>query len=144
MKIGCAQIDCIVGDAAANLRKVHEFANRAVAAGCEMVVFPEMVDTGCYTKTLKKYDSSWNAGPFVQLQSIAAQTRLCIVCGISECVEDQLFNAVAILGPDGELVAHYRKTHLITTEPMGEHRVFTAGDSFCIFWRSEIRGDGLL
>lgn len=133
MKIGCAQIDCISGDAEGNIRKVSEFAHQACEAGCDMVVFPEMVDTGCETNLLRKYASSWNDGPFLQLQSIARETRLCIVCGISELVEDKFFNAVAILGPDGNLIAHYRKAHLITTEPFEEQRVFTAGDSFCMF-----------
>jgi|WetSurMetagenome_2_1015567.scaffolds.fasta_scaffold00013_6 omega-amidase len=133
MKIGCAQIDCISGDAEANLRKMREYTYQAREAGCDMVVFPEMVDTGCETETLGKYASSWSEGPFLQLQSIAEETRLCIVCGISEVVEDKLYNAVAILGHDGQLLAHYRKTHLITTEPFEEQRVFTAGDSFCMF-----------
>jgi omega-amidase len=133
MKIGCAQMDCLTGDAERNLRKVREFAESASEAGCDMAIFPEMVDTGCNAAALREYASSWNEGPFQQLQSIARQTRICIVCGISELVEDRLFNAVAILGPDGQMIANYRKTHLITTEPFGEHRVFTAGDSFCLF-----------
>jgi omega-amidase len=133
MKIGCAQINCISGDAAGNLNKALEYAQYACEAGCDMVVFPEMVDTGCETDKIRKYASSWNDGPFLQLQSIAEQTRLCIVCGISELVDDRLFNAVAVLGPDGKLLGRYRKTHLITTEPFEEQRVFTAGDSFCMF-----------
>jgi len=133
MKIGCAQIDCIAGDADKNLDKVREFAGRAREAGCEMLVFPEMVDTGCGTAHLGEYASAWNGGPFRRLQSIAGQTGLVIVCGISELAGEKLFNSVAIIGPHGNLLAHYRKTHLITTEPFCEQRIFTAGGSFCMF-----------
>lgn len=98
-----------------------------------MAVFPEMADTGYDVAILRDSASSWDGGFFAQLKALAAETALCIVCGLSEKVDDRLFNAVAVLGPDGSLLAHYRKTHLITTEPIGEHRLFTAGDSFTMF-----------
>jgi omega-amidase len=133
MKIGCAQINCTAGDPEGNLLRVSEFALQAREAGCDIVVFPEMVDTGCETDKIRKYASSWATGPFRELQSIAADTSLCVVCGMSELAEDKLFNAVAIIGPDGESLGQYRKTHLITTEPFEEQSVFTAGDAFCMF-----------
>jgi len=133
MQIGCAQIDCEIGDVAANVRKIRDFAQRARAAGCELVVFPEMVDTTCDMDAARLHGSTWEHGPFEELQSIAAETSLCIVCGMSERDGKDLFNAVAVIGPDGNLIARYRKTHLITTEPFSEDRVFTAGDSLCMF-----------
>lgn len=133
MKIGCAQIDCVVGDVAGNVRKLRDFAMRARDAGCELVVFPEMADTTCDMSAAMQHGASWDGGAFVQLQSIARETSLCIVCGLSERDGARLFNAVAIVGPDGELLARYRKTHLITTEPFSEDRVFTAGESLTMF-----------
>ncbi|MGZ5020500.1 MAG: nitrilase-related carbon-nitrogen hydrolase, partial [Chthoniobacterales bacterium] len=46
MKIAAAQIDCTLGDIAANVRKLEEFTARAKRAGAELIVFPEMSDTG--------------------------------------------------------------------------------------------------
>ena len=46
MKIAAAQIACAPGDLEANLRTIHDFASRAKDFGAELVVFPEMVDTG--------------------------------------------------------------------------------------------------
>ena len=51
VKIAAAQIACTLGDRAANTRKLREFAERAKAAGAELVVFPEMADTGYAMKT---------------------------------------------------------------------------------------------
>jgi len=133
MKIGCAQIDCTIGDVAANMAKIREFAQRARAEGCELVVFPEMVDTTCDMEAARQHGAAWDRGAFVELQSIARETSLCIVCGMSERDGDRLYNAVAIVGPDGDLLARYRKTHLITTEPFSEDKVFAAGDALTMF-----------
>jgi predicted amidohydrolase len=133
MKIACAQIDCITGDKTGNLEKVGEYARRAKLDGCGMVVFPEMVDTACEKNCIRSNASPWDEGPFPMLQSIAKETGICVVCGISELVEDRLYNAVAVVGPDGQLLSRYRKVHLITTTPYEEHRIFTAGDAFCMF-----------
>ena len=46
MKVAAAQIACVPGDISANLRKIRDFAARAKAGGAELVVFPEMSDTG--------------------------------------------------------------------------------------------------
>lgn len=133
MKIGCAQIDCNVGDVAGNVRKLRDFAMRARDAGCELVVFPEMADTTCDMEAARRHGASWDGGAFAELQSIAREARLTIVCGLSERDGEKLFNAVAIVGPDGQLIARYRKTHLITTEPFSEDKVFTAGDALTMF-----------
>ena len=51
MKIGAAQIACKLGDLSANLRTLRDFAERAKAAGAELVVFPAafelMFAVGC-------------------------------------------------------------------------------------------------
>ena len=46
MKIAAAQISCMLGDFSANLRKVRDFAVLAKKSGAELIVFPEMADTG--------------------------------------------------------------------------------------------------
>ena len=46
MRVAAAQIACAPGDLEANLRTIHDFASRAKDYGTELIVFPEMVDTG--------------------------------------------------------------------------------------------------
>lgn len=133
MLASCAQIDLEVGDVAANVRKLRDYALRARDAGCEMIVFPEMSDTTCDMAAARQYGGSWNGGAFAELREIARDASLCIVCGLSERDGDRLYNAVAVIDANGELVARYRKTHLITTEPFSEDRVFTPGDSLTMF-----------
>ena len=46
MKIAAAQIACALGDVDANVRKMRDFSARAKEGGAELIVFPEMADTG--------------------------------------------------------------------------------------------------
>jgi predicted amidohydrolase len=46
VKIAVAQIACSLGDVAANVGKILAFSERARAAGANLVLFPEMADTG--------------------------------------------------------------------------------------------------
>ena len=46
MKVAAAQISCSLGDPKANLLKVRDFSREARNIGAELIVFPEMTDTG--------------------------------------------------------------------------------------------------
>jgi len=62
MKIAAAQISCARGDLQANLAKVRDFSARAKKAGAELIVFPEMLDTGYSMQAIQKHATSWNEG----------------------------------------------------------------------------------
>jgi predicted amidohydrolase len=59
MRVAAAQISCVLGDRAANIGKVREFASRAKRSGAELIVFPEMIDTGYSMPTIKQYAAAW-------------------------------------------------------------------------------------
>lgn len=128
MQIAVAQIACSVGDVAANLATIEEFATRAQAQGAEWVVFPEMSDTGYVMSVIREQASRWSEGPVPRLQTIARRLSLGIVCGISERADDgRLFNTQAVIGPTGAILGRYRKTHLFSPAPIEEDKCFTRG-----------------
>src|SRR5690606_20184225 len=47
-KIAVAQMDCVVGDANANLAKIEDMAGQAKQQGAELVIFPELATTGYF------------------------------------------------------------------------------------------------
>lgn len=61
MKVAIAQIACALGDVAANLAKMRDFCARAKASGAELIVFPEMSDTGYAMPAF-----GWPAAPIAQ------------------------------------------------------------------------------
>ncbi|MGZ5023136.1 MAG: carbon-nitrogen hydrolase family protein [Chthoniobacterales bacterium] len=127
MKIAAAQIDCTLGDIAANVRKLGEFAARAKNAGAELIIFPEMSDTGYAMSVIRECATTWNDGAVPELRQIAKRLVIAIVCGVSERDGACIYNSQACIDAEGNLAAKYRKTHLFTPAPIEEHTCFTAG-----------------
>ena len=72
MKIAVAQISCSLGDPEANLLKVRDFSRRAKdVSGAELIVFPEMTDTGYSMPVIREHASDWANGFVPGLQEIA-------------------------------------------------------------------------
>lgn len=129
MKVAAAQIDCELGEVDANLRKIGAFAERAKAAGAELVVFPEVADTGYEMATIRAAAQTWDAGAVPELQAIARRLSLAIVCGVSERVEQAIYNSQVLVAADGTIAGRYRKAHLFCAGLTNEGDCFTAGES---------------
>lgn len=129
MKIAAAQISCSLGDIPANLSKIAEFAKQAKDLGAELVVFPEMADTGYAMSTIREKAMPWTEGAVPTLCRTAQELSLGIVCGVSERDRDAIYNSQVVIDRDGEIVAKYRKTHLFAPAPVAEHLCFKPGES---------------
>lgn len=129
MRIALVQMRCIPGDVSDNTRRIVERIRFAADQGADLIALPEMSDTGYHMPTIVRTASSWDRGPFPEIAAAAMDADCTVVVGLSERVRDDIFNTVAIIGPEGKLVAKYRKTHLITAEPVCEQRYLRAGDS---------------
>ena len=70
MKVAVAQISCSLGDPETNLSKVRDFSLRAKEAGAELIVFPEMTDTGYWMPVIQKHADHWKTGFVARLQEI--------------------------------------------------------------------------
>ena len=81
MKIGIAQIDCQVGDVEANCRTMRSMIEDAAAAHCDLVVLPEMADTGYNMDDIIAKASTWDGGPCQVLREVAAELRISVICG---------------------------------------------------------------
>jgi omega-amidase len=130
MKIAAAQIACTPGDLEANLRTIHDFASRAKDSGAELIVFPEMIDTGYSMPVIQKHATSWNEGAVPRLQKMAKQLSLAIIAGVSDHDGARIYNSQAFIDAGGNVRAKYRKTHLVTAAPLDERPVFASGDTF--------------
>ena len=132
MKIGLAQIDCEVGDVKANCQKISEYCKQAKSKGCDLVIFPEMVDTGYIMSVIQEVASEWPDLPFNTLKKCAEDNSMHVLCGISEREEENIYNSQALFSPTGELLAKYRKTHLFSAKPVCEELTISPGDTFCV------------
>ncbi|MBA3961454.1 MAG: hypothetical protein H0X40_06085 [Chthoniobacterales bacterium] len=128
MKIAAAQIDCVPGEVATNLRKLEAFAERAKAAGADLVVFPEMADTGYVMPIILQSALPWSEGAVPALREIARRLQLAIICGVSERVKNAIYNAQVFIDAKGEIGGSYRKAHLFSAGTLDERECFAAGN----------------
>ena len=133
MKIAVAQISCSLGDPEANLSKVHDFSRRAKEVGAELIVFPEMTDTGYSMSVIQKHANEWNSGFVPGLREIASQLSIAIVSGVSERDGSSIYNSQILVDSLGNSAAKYRKTHLYAVAPVEEQTCFAPGDTFASF-----------
>jgi predicted amidohydrolase len=115
-----------------NTQAIISQVRAAAARGCDVVALPEMSDTGYHMPTIARTASPWDRGVYPEVAAVAAETRVTVVVGLSERVGGDIYNAVAVIGTDGELVAKYRKTHLFTAEPVCEQNYIRPGDSITL------------
>jgi omega-amidase len=130
MKIAAAQISCALGDLDANLSKIREFSSRAKDAGAELIVFQEMVDTGYSMPVIQKHATPWTDGAVPELRKIAKNFSIAIIGGVSERDGAAIYNSQLVVDANGQVVAKYRKTHLVTAAPIEERTCFSGGNEF--------------
>ena len=130
MKVAAAQIFCALGDFDANVRKIRDFCGFAKKSGAELIVFPEMTDTGYSMPVIQKHAKKWKEGVATELQKIAKENSIAIVAGISDREGESIFNAQVLVNARGEVLGKYRKTHLVTAAPLDERVCFSPGSEF--------------
>ncbi|MFJ4780147.1 carbon-nitrogen hydrolase family protein [Streptomyces sp. NPDC088762] len=116
-----------LGDTAENLKALEEAASRAAQGGAGLLVTSEMFLTGY---ALAPQDIAGLAEPADGMSAraigeIARRHGVAVLYGYPERSGDAVYNAAQLIGPDGERLANYRKTHLFGCF---EQEAFTPGD----------------
>ena len=128
MKVALAQVNPIVGDLRGNRRLVEESAEKATAAGADLVVLPELVLTGYPPMDLLER-SGFVRDQLAELDALrAASRRVPIALGAvvpapEEGRPRKLWNAAVLLA-GGEQVAVRPKSLLPTYDVFDEKRYF--------------------
>ncbi|MFN4247919.1 MAG: nitrilase-related carbon-nitrogen hydrolase [Flavipsychrobacter sp.] len=129
MKISLAQINVLSGKVAENTAKMVSYIEKAKSENTDIVVFPEMTDTGYDMQVILEKATSWEIGTVPTLCAAAKQHHINVIAGVSEKIGTEVYNGIVVINRSGEIVGRYHKTHLITAEPMLEHHFLKAGDT---------------
>ncbi len=125
LRVALAQLNPTVGDLDANLAKMIDAYERAEAAGCDLIAFPELSTTGYPPEDLV-LKPGFVADNIAALSKLAARTGRCAaVVGFVDQDRD-LYNAAAVCA-GGEILGTYRKRLLPNTTVFDEARYFTPG-----------------
>ncbi|TVP77600.1 MAG: carbon-nitrogen family hydrolase [Puniceicoccaceae bacterium] len=131
MKLSIAQFDVARGNPAKNLKQIAALAERARAAGSDLLCLPEMCTTG--------FDWSFNAthldaasDDLARIAAIAQAEGLAICGSFLEKTESgRAANCFHYFDQSGQRLAQYRKLHLFTL--FREERHVEAGDRWATF-----------
>jgi NAD+ synthase (glutamine-hydrolysing) len=124
MRVAAAQLDLVVGDLEGNAARILEAYERADAAGCDLVAFPELAVSGYPPEDLL-LRPAFVAQAGETLEKLAARTgRAAAVIGFPEADRD-LFNAAAVCA-GGRVHGVYRKHVLPNYAVFDEERYFAA------------------
>ncbi len=112
--VAVGQTNPLMRNRAHNLAQIERMTREAARKGARLIVFPECALTGyCYASREEALeDAEAIPGPATEhLARVAAATSAYIVFGLVEKDGNEIYNAAAIVGPEG-YVGKYRKTHL--------------------------------
>ena len=126
LTVGLSQLNPLVGDLLGNEGKILADYAKAEAAGCHVVVYPELTITGYPPEDLllKKAFVRDNESA---VQRIASRTKECAaLIGFVKAEGDHLFNAVALCR-NGKVQGVYLKQLLPNYAVFDEDRYFTPG-----------------
>jgi NAD+ synthase (glutamine-hydrolysing) len=125
LRVALAQLNPTVGDIEGNVDLITDAYDRAEAAGCDIVAFPELSVVGYPPEDLV-LKPRFVADNLAALDKLASRTRRCAaVIGFVDCDRD-LYNAAAVCA-GGEVLGRYHKRLLPNTTVFDEQRYFMEG-----------------
>jgi N-carbamoylputrescine amidase len=131
MRVACAQYALREEDRDHNLERSLQFIERAATEGADLVVLPELANSGCDLGSRERalaLAEEIPDGPTVRAWRGAAESSgICVGGGLLEREEDVLHNSVVLLEPG--VVGRYRKTHLWDKEK----RLYEPGRELPVF-----------
>ncbi len=113
-KVAGVQMNCRLGDVSSNLAEVRRKLTEAAHGGAHLVVFPECCLTGYGFESREAIRAVAEPIPGPSTEVLArecARHNVWAVVGLFESDGPHLYNAAALLGPNGTIVS-YRKIHL--------------------------------
>jgi len=121
LKIGCIQLK-VGANKTENVARALEKIREAVMRGAELITLPECFNSPYGTNFFPQYAESVPDGETSKLLSgISKELGIFLIAGsIPERKDDKLFNTSTIWGPQGNLLATYRKMHLFDIDIPGE------------------------
>ncbi|QWZ10139.1 nitrilase family protein [Nocardioides panacis] len=119
VRVACIQMEPKVGENAANLARSLELCEEAVRGGAQLLVLPELCNSGYVFETRGEAQAAAEEIPTGAASSswiaFCRERGVYLVAGICERAGEQLFNSSIVIGPDG-YIGTFRKVHLWNRE----------------------------
>jgi predicted amidohydrolase len=135
LRVGACQTPEILGDSAAAVACIAQFARLADPRDVDLLVFPECFLQGYLVAEghLRRHALDLRSGGFARVLRSLAGVAQTLVFGVIERQDRRYFNTAVVVAR-GELVGAYRKTHLVPGESL-----FDRGGAYPTFELQGIR-----
>lgn len=131
IRLALAQINTTVGDLEGNFQKINQYIDQALAAGADLVAFPEMAIPGYPAEDLLLKPEFIEDNLAYLNKLIPRSKEIFIIVGFADR-QDDIFNAAALLH-GGKLVGIYHKRFLPNYGVFDENRYFQEGQELLTF-----------
>jgi predicted amidohydrolase len=113
----------VTADKEENYRRVEPLIREAAAKGAQIVMTTECFLDGYAIRDKSIPLEKWRTlcepipdGPYVtRLRHLAAELKIHLIAGMTECENGHTYNTAVLIGPDGGLIGKYHK-HLLEHE----------------------------
>jgi N-carbamoylputrescine amidase len=131
--VACTQMAC-GWDLEKNLLRAEHIVRQAAAQGAQIVLLQELFATPyfCIDVQERHFELArpLRGNPLIErFQDLAREQELVLPISFFERAGPAYFNAVAIIDADGEVVGHYRKSHIPQFPAYEEKYYFSPGDT---------------
>ncbi|MDP9056715.1 MAG: N-carbamoylputrescine amidase [Pseudomonadota bacterium] len=137
--VAALQLPLGVSDEAENIAAVAELVERAAGAGAQVILPPELF-SGPYFCTVEDEALFALARPVVEhpsvmaMRALAGKLRVAIPTSFFERDGHHYYNSLAMIGPDGEIMGLYRKSHIPDGPGYEEKYYFRPGNTGFKVW----------
>ena len=117
-----------------NLKKAEKMVRQAAAAGAQIILLSELFEREYFCQQ-RRYDFYSYAKPVEENeavcwgQKLAKELKVVLPISFYEKEVNNLYNSVACIDADGEILGVYRKTHIPDDHYYQEKFYFTPGDT---------------
>jgi 5-aminopentanamidase len=112
MKIALYQGPGLINNVPSSFTLMDAKAQEAKAQGAELLILPEMFLTGYNIGPAAAKAQAVTAEGLAPAREIAKTRNIALVFGYPEKVGEDVANSAVLIGPDGEILLNYRKSHL--------------------------------
>ncbi len=130
LRVALVQQDTVWQDPAANLARARGFVEQAARAGARVAVFPELFTLG-FTMAPEPFAEALPGPATEAVGALSREFGIYVIGSAVEAHAPHPRNAAFVMGPDGALVATYRKLHPFTYG--AEHQHYSGGGECPLF-----------
>lgn len=141
VKVAAVQMQCTT-DVKENIANAEALVRAAAADGANIILLPELFERQYFCQE-RRYDYYAFAKPLsendavLHFKQVANELSAVIIVSFYERDGNRLFNSVAVIDADGEVLGVYRKTHIPDDHYYQEKFYFIPGDTGFVTFKTK-------